>query len=144
VSRRLSPSDRVAAITVAAGVIVAFLPWYSYTAGTSRITVNGFRASLLGDLFFLSLAALALLLLLRQGLVTDFLRQRLSQRAAYLIVAAIAVASALDQLLLVATGHRSIAPGLILALIVVIGMGATAWLRTTERDWARNGQGRQD
>jgi hypothetical protein len=136
--RRLTPADRVAAIAALAGVAVAFLPWYSYSSGSSRITVNGFRASLLGDVFFLCAAATLLLVLMRQGVVTDLLQRRMSQRAAAIIVAGVAAASVLDQLLLATTGHHAIAAGLVLALGIVVAMGVAAWLRGGERPAARS------
>jgi hypothetical protein len=134
---RLSKADWVAASAAALGLIVVFLPWYSYSQGASHITVNGFRASLLGDVFFLSAAAMGLLLLMRHGLISDLLTRRVSQRAAYAIVAGIAAASVLDQLLLVSGGHRAVAAGLILAMVVAVGMVTAAWLRGGDRSPSR-------
>jgi len=128
-SIRLTKADRVAATAGALSVLVAFLPWYSYTLNASTITVNGFRASLLGDVFFLAGTATILLLLMHRGVLPDVLRRRISQPAAYAILAGIAIASVLDQLLLVSGGHRSLGPGLILALFAAAGIGAAAWLR---------------
>ncbi|HKR99604.1 MAG TPA: hypothetical protein VJU79_08830 [Candidatus Dormibacteraeota bacterium] len=131
--RRFSNADIAASIAAALGVIVSFLPWYSYAEGASRVSVNGFRASLLGDVFFLAAALMCLLVLMRLGVVRDLLRQRISQRAACAVLAGVAVASVIDQLLLSSGGTRSVAPGLILALLVSLGMVAAAWLRSLER-----------
>src|SRR5207302_4277747 len=99
----------------------------------------GFRASLMGDTFFLAAALMCLLVLMRVGLVSDLLRRRVSPRVAYAVVAGIAIASVVDQFLLTAGGGRSIRPGLILALLVAIGMVAAAWLRTLEPQSSRVG-----
>ncbi len=136
-SRRLTKADWTAAGAAVTGLIVTFLPWYTYTQGSAHITVNGFRASLMGDVFFVAVAVLALLLLMRLGFVSDILRRRISPRLAYAVVAGVGIASVLDQLLLVAGGRRSVAPGLILALLVAAGMAAAAWLRSLERQPSR-------
>jgi len=104
-SSRLSKADRVAAIAATLGIIVLFLPWYTYTQGQSHVTVNGFRASLLGDAFFVAVAATGLLLAIRAGLVADVLGGRFSPRTAYTAVSAIALLCVLLQLVLVAGGH---------------------------------------
>ena len=119
-SRRFSNADLAAAIAAALGVIVTFLPWYSYAQGSAQVTVNGFRASVLGDAFFI-----------------DLLQHRISQRAAYAVVAGVAVASVVDQFLLAAGSKRSVGAGLILALLVAIGMVAAAWLRGLEPQASR-------
>ena len=136
-SRRFSNADWAAAVAAAFGVIVAFLPWYSYTQGPAHVTVNGFRASLMGDTFFLAAALMCLLVLIRAGLVSDLLRRRISLRVAYAVVAGIAIASVVDQFLLTAGGGRSIGLGLILALLVAIGMVVAAWLRPLEPQSSR-------
>ena len=136
-SRRFSNADLAAAIAAALGVIVTFLPWYSYAQGSAQVTVNGFRASVLGDAFFIAAALLCLLVLMRFGLVTDLLQHRISQRAAYAVVAGVAVASVVDQFLLAAGSKRSVGAGLILALLVAIGMVAAAWLRGLEPQASR-------
>lgn len=130
---RLGNSDRVAALAAAAGVLVSFLPWYSYYAGDTQVTVDGFRASLLGDIFFLTAVALALLLLMQHGAVSDIVRTRVSPGVAYLAVTAVATGAVLDQLLLARTGHRSIAPGLFMAVVVVAAMAGATVLRTRDR-----------
>ncbi len=53
----INRAEAVGAASAAVGVLVAFLPWYRYSAGTAHITVNAFRASLLGDVYFLAIAA---------------------------------------------------------------------------------------
>ncbi len=127
----ISRSDLAAGASIALGVIAVFLPWYSYTEAGTRITVNGFRASLLGDAFFLAVALSALLLLMQRDLVSDVLGGRVSARVASAVLAALAIASVLDQLLLTG-GGRAIAPGLIVALLVAAGLAAAAWLRSIE------------
>ena len=61
--KRTDWGDRIAVLGVLAGLIAVYLPWYAYTSAGSQISVNGFRASLLGDLFFLAIGASALLVL---------------------------------------------------------------------------------
>ena len=50
--RRFTPADWTAAAGAMLGLVALYLPWYSYSSGAARVTVNGFRASLLGELFF--------------------------------------------------------------------------------------------
>jgi hypothetical protein len=131
-SWRLNNADLAATIAAALGVLVAFLPWYSYAQGSSHITVNGFRASAMGDVFFLMAALTLLLVLMRRGQVADLLRRRISQRVACAVIAGVAIASVVDQFLLVAGSKHSVDFGLVFALLVASGMVAAAWLRSQE------------
>ena len=63
--------EAIGAASAALGGFVAFLPWYGYASGNSHVTVNAFRASLLGDVFFVAIAAAILLLLIGRGFVDD-------------------------------------------------------------------------
>lgn len=126
--KRADWGDRVAALAVALGLLAVFLPWYSYSAAASRVSVNAFRASLLGDVFFIALAVEGLLLLTRHGLVDDLLGGRIGDRGARYAVALVAGGAVILQLILVAAGGRSIAGGMILAILSVAALAAAAWL----------------
>src|SRR5438477_12747094 len=100
--RRFTPADWAGALGVAFGLAAAYLPWYGYASGTARVTVNGFRASLLGDLFFLTVAAAAALLLAQHGYADERLAARVRPRAIAVALAAIAGATVVLQFILVA------------------------------------------
>ena len=67
----INRAEAIGVASAAVGILVAFLPWYAYSAGTSHVSVNAFRASVLGDLFFVAIAAVVLLLLIGRGFVDD-------------------------------------------------------------------------
>ncbi|MBV9099860.1 MAG: hypothetical protein JO198_02320 [Candidatus Dormibacteraeota bacterium] len=126
----MNGADRAAALAVLLGLIAAFVPWYSYMSATARVTVNGFRASLLGDLFFLAIAATALLLLMRHRVIEDVISERLDERQAFSVVAAVAAGTVLLQLVLDAMGGgRSLGFGFLLAVFAAIALGVAAWLK---------------
>lgn len=128
--RRFNGADRAAAIAVLLGLIGVFVPWYSYTTSTSHVSVNGFRASLLGDIFFLAIAATALLLLMRHRVIEDVVGARADERQAFTAVAGIAGCAVLLQLVLDAMGGgRSLGFGFLLAIFAAIGLGLAAWLK---------------
>jgi hypothetical protein len=128
--RRVSGADRAAAIGVAIGVIASFIPWYSYNAVSAHVTVNGFRASVLGDLFFLAVTATGVLLLMRAGVIDDVVNAHLDERQALTVLAAVAVGAVLLQLIVDAMGGgRSIAFGFVLAVLAAGLLGAAAWLQ---------------
>jgi hypothetical protein len=134
--RRFSRADMTAALAVALGLLAVYFPWYSYTSGSSHISVNGFRASLLGDVFFLIIAAAALLLLMRHGLVDDLISPHLNEAPVYSILAGTAGATVFLQIILAATGGKSFGPGILLALFAVLLLTASAWIRRPD---ARSG-----
>ncbi|MFN2582497.1 MAG: hypothetical protein ABR498_07135 [Candidatus Dormibacteria bacterium] len=131
----LRRADRGDGITLGAallGAIATYLPWYSYSSLATRVTVNGFRASILGDVFFLAVAAAALLVLMRLGGVADIVGGRISDRTARFVIAGIAMVAALLQLVLAASGGRAPGIGAILALIAAAALVGGAWLRSSE------------
>lgn len=127
--KRLDWSDRAAAAAVLLGLIAVFLPWYGYPSGSAHVAVNGFRASVLGDAFFLLIAAAALLVLMRHGVVADLLGGRISERAARTAIAATAAGIVLLQLALIPGAGRSASAGVVVALFAVIALALSAWLR---------------
>lgn len=128
--RRVNGADRAAALAVLLGTIAAFVPWYSYTSATARVTVNGFRASLLGDIFFLAIAATALLLLMRHRVIEDVVGERADERQAFSVVAGVAAGALLLQLVLDAMGGgRSLGFGFLLAVFAAVSLGVAAWLK---------------
>ncbi|HEY4869306.1 MAG TPA: hypothetical protein VII79_04805 [Candidatus Dormibacteraeota bacterium] len=133
--RRINAADRAAAIAVVLGVIAIYIPWYSYSAATGHVTVNGFRASIVGDIFFLAIAATALMLLMRHDVIEDVITPRVDERQASSVLAGIAVGAVLLQLILDAMGGgRSIGFGLVLALFSAIALAASAWLKRPRAD----------
>jgi len=127
--KRADWSDRVAILGVGLGTLAAYLPWYGYSATTTQVSVNGFRASIMGDLFFLAIAATALLVLMRHGLIADVLGGRVSDRAARLAIAGVAAVAVLIQLVLIATGGRSASGGMLCAVAAVAALCAAGWMR---------------
>lgn len=128
--RRINGADQAAALAVVLGVFAVFVPWYSYSAGGAHVTVNGFRASLLGDLFYLAIAATALLLLMRHRVIEDVIGAHVDERQAFSVVAGVAAGTVLLQLVLDAMGGgRSLGFGFLLAVFAAIALGAAAWLK---------------
>lgn len=127
--KRLDWPDRSAAIAIVLGVVAVFLPWYSYASGDAHVTVNAFRASVLGDAYFLLIGATALLVLMRNGVVADLLAGRISDRTARVAVAAAAAAVVLLQLALIPSGGRTASLGIVVALLSVTALAVSAWLR---------------
>ena len=99
--RRLTFADWAAGLAVALGLLAVFLPWYSYRSGSAHITVNGFRASLLGDIFFLGIAALGMLMLIRQGVIQDPAGLKQRERTGLLATATVMGTAVLLQLILI-------------------------------------------
>ena len=60
---RLSTEERIVGGAAILAIASAYLTWFSYTAGNVQVGLNGFRASILGDVFviaaFLTLVLLA-------------------------------------------------------------------------------------
>lgn len=128
--KRVQGPDRIAAAAVLLGVIAVFVPWYSYTTAATHVTVNGFRSSLLGDLFFLAIAATALLLLMRTGVVEDMITSRMDEGQALLLLAGAVCGAVLLQLILNALGGgRSLSAGFLLAVLSAIALAVAAWLK---------------
>ncbi|MBV8527167.1 MAG: hypothetical protein JOZ75_02515 [Candidatus Dormibacteraeota bacterium] len=127
--RRFDWSDRSASAAVVLGLLASYLTWYSYVATGAHIAVNAFRASLLGDLFFLLIAAEALVVLARHGVVPDLLGGRLSDRTTRSVIAVATAIVVLLQLVLVAAGGRSAAAGMLLAFLALLALALAAWTR---------------
>jgi hypothetical protein len=127
--RRFTPADWAAGSATAIGLIALYVPWYTYATGSSTVTVNGFRASVLGDLYFLTIAATALLLLIRHGFLDDLIGRRFSEQQAFAALAAGALAAVLLQVIVSAITGRMFGPGILLALIAAIVLAFGAWNR---------------
>jgi hypothetical protein len=125
----INRAEAIGTASAALGVLVAFLPWYAYTAGGSHISVNAFRASLFGDLFFVGVAAAILLLLIGRGFVDDVVTPYIPEVTAHATAAAVAMGSVLIQLILARATGRSLGIGISLALIAAVGLCAAAVLR---------------
>jgi len=144
---RFDKSDWTAAIAAALGLIAAFVPWYSYVMGSTRITVNGFRASLLGDVFYLVVGATVLLLLSRHAAVASVISSRFSERRALTWLAGCAMACVVLQLFIAAAGSRSASGGLLLAFMTAVLLAAAAWFRGAQpepRHTVREMLGKED
>jgi hypothetical protein len=132
--------DRAEAIgtgSAALGLIAAFLPWFGYAAGTSHVTVNAFRASLLGDIFFVAIAAVILLLLIGRGFVDDVVTPYVPETTAHATAAAVAMVSVLVQIILARATERSLGIGIFLALIAAAGLCTAAVFRRLHPDRRR-------
>jgi len=127
--RRIDWSDRVALAGVALGVLAVYLPWYGYDTSATHVSVNAFRASLLGDVFFVAIAIELLLVLARQGSIADVLGGRLADRSARFGIALTACGVVVVQFALIAAAGRSAAAGMLVAVIAVAALVAAAWLR---------------
>jgi hypothetical protein len=135
-----SHSNRVEAISAASaalGVLVAFLPWYGYAAGTTHVSVNAFRASLLGDIYFLAIATVILLLLIGRGFVDDVVTPYVPESTAYAAAATLAMGSVLIQLILARAGNRGLGVGIFLALLAAVGLCSASVLRRMHPDRRR-------
>ena len=119
---RINRAEAIGAVSAALGLLVAFLPWYAYASGTSRVTVNAFRASLLGDVFFVAIAAVILLLLIGHGFVDDVVTPYIPETTAYATASALAMGSVLVQIILAGATGRSLGVGIFLALIAAAGV----------------------
>ena len=132
--RRVTSVDILGAIAVLFGLIAVFVPWYAYSTATTHVSVNGFRASLLGDLFYLAVVTTAVVLLLRWGIAGQSAAARIDTRTALTLLAAVVAGSVLVQIVLDAATHgRSFGPGLALALVAAAVMVVAAWLVRAQR-----------
>jgi len=134
---RINRAEAIGAVSAALGLLVAFLPWYDYASGTSRVTVNAFRASLLGDVFFVAIAAVMLLLLIGHGFVDDVVTPYIPETTAYATASALAMGSVLVQIILARATGRSLGVGIFLALIAAAGLCTAAVLRRLHPDRRR-------
>jgi hypothetical protein len=134
---RINRAEAIGAASAALGILVAFLPWYGYVAGNSHVTVNAFRASALGDLFFVAVAAVVLLLLIGKGFVDDVVTPYIPETTAHAVAAAVAMGSVLVQMILARAGGHSLGVGLFLALVAAAGLCTAAVLRRLHPDRRR-------
>jgi hypothetical protein len=142
--RCLTFADWAAGLAGALGLLAAFLPWYSYSSGSARITVNGFRASLLGDIFFLGIAALGFLMLIRQGVIQDPAGLKQREPTWLLATAAVMGTVVLLQLVLIGTGGLSVRAGFGIAVVAVIALGVSVRARFLSRPFFRAGSATTD
>jgi hypothetical protein len=133
----INRAEAIGAASAALGVLVAFLPWYAYASGTSHVTVNAFRASVLGDVFFIAIAAVILLLLIGRGYVDDVVTTYIPETTAHATAAALAMGSVLIQMILARAAGRSLGLGIFLALIAAAGLCTAAVLRRLHPDRRR-------
>ncbi len=133
----INRAEAIAAASAAVGVLVAFLPWYGYAAGTSHITVNAFRASLLGDIYFLAIAATILLLLIGRGFIDDVVTPYIPESTAHAAAAALAMGSVLIQMIVAAATGRSFGIGIVLALLAAAGLCTACVFRRLHPDRRR-------
>lgn len=127
--KRLDSSDRCAVAAILLGIVAVYLPWYSYPSGAGHVAVNAFRASVLGDAFFLLIAMAALLVLMHHGVLADVLSGRIADRTARIGIAAAAALVVLAQLALIPSGGRTASLGIVVALLSVAALAVSAWLR---------------
>jgi hypothetical protein len=135
---RINRAEAIGAASAAVGVLVAFLPWYGYSLGATHVTVNAFRASLLGDVFFVAIAAVVLLLLIGRGFVDDVITPYIPETTAHATAAAVAMGGVLIQIILARATGRSWGIGILLALIAAAGLCTAAVLRRLHPDRRRS------
>jgi hypothetical protein len=133
----INRAEAIGAASAAVGVLVAFLPWYGYPAGATNITVNAFRASLLGDVYFIAIAAAILLLLIGRGFVDDVITRYVPETTAHAAAAALAMGSVLIQLIVARATGRSLGIGIFLALVAAAGLCTAAVFRRLHPDRRR-------
>lgn len=125
---RISRGDRVCGAAALLGIVAAFLPWYMSTSGTVALHVNGFRASLFGDLFFVGMALMLVVVLHRAEIIRlplPFSEVALNRVALSLLIA--------EMLLLLVTGTtRTPQIGLWGAVAAAMGMAIGTFL--TQQD----------
>jgi len=51
---RLTNEERVVGLAALAAIVCSFMTWFSYDRGANQIKLNGFRSSVLGDVFVLA------------------------------------------------------------------------------------------
>ena len=134
----INRAEAIGAASAAVGVLVAFLPWYGYPSGNAHITVNAFRASALGDVYFLAIAAVILLLLIGRGFVDDVVTPYIPETTAHAVAAALAMGSVLIQLILARATGRSLGAGIFLAVLAAAGLCGAAVLRRLHPDRRRS------
>jgi hypothetical protein len=133
----INRAEAIGAASAAVGVLVAFLPWYGYPAGAAHVTVNAFRASLLGDVYFLAIAAAILLLLIGRGFVDDVVTPYIPEGTAHAAAAALAIGSVLIQLILARSTGRSLGIGIFLAVLAAVGLCIASVFRRLHPDRRR-------
>jgi len=133
----INRAEAIGAVSAAVGVLVAFLPWYSYPAGTGHITVNAFRASVLGDVFFLAIAAAILLLLIGRGFVDDVVTPYIPESTAHAAAAALAMGTVLIQLIVARSTGRALGAGIFLAVLAAAGLCTACVFRRLHPDRRR-------
>ncbi len=133
----INRAEAIAAASAAVGVLVAFLPWYGYAAGTSHITVNAFRASLLGDVYFLAIAATILLLLIGRGFIDDVVTPYIPESTAHAAAAALAIGSVLIEMIVAGATRRTLGIGIVFALLAAVGLCAACVFRRLHPDRRR-------
>ena len=133
----INRAEVIAAASAAVGVLVAFLPWYGYAAGTSHVTVNAFRASALGDVYFVAIAATILLLLIGRGFIDDIVTPYVPESTAHAAAAALAMGSVLIQMILAVATGRSLGLGIGLAVLAAAGLCTACVFRRLHPDRRR-------
>jgi hypothetical protein len=133
----INRAEAIAAASAAIGLLVAFLPWYSYTVAGSHVTFNAFRASLLGDLFYTAIALSILMLLIGRGFVDDVVTPYVPETTAYAGAAALAMGSVLIQIIVATATGRSLGVGIFLGLLAAGGLCTAAVFRRLHPDRRR-------
>ena len=133
----LNRAEAIAAASAAIGLVVAFLPWYGYTVAGLHVTFNAFRASLLGDLFYVAIALTILLLLIGRGFLDDVITPYVPETTAYAGAAALAMGSVLIQMIVATATGRSLGVGIFLGLLAAAGLCTASVFRRMHPDRRR-------
>lgn len=122
---RLETAERVSGGAALIGILASFLSWVSYSSAGQQITVNGFRASLLGDVFVLSCFVCLLAVAVRAGLIDAHLKLHGTARVA----AWVAFAAIVLQALLAVDSGDGLHKGFGLAFLSAVALAVSTKMR---------------
>ncbi len=121
---RLSTADRISGGGAAVAAVATFLPWFHRVAGADLVTVNGFRAGVLGLACFLAACGILLVLAVRHGVVENPRSADLAEGRLLLGLGVAVPVLALIQLLLGSAGAHRPATGLV---VTILAGAVCAW-----------------
>lgn len=132
---RLNTSARMGALAAILAAVATFLTWYEYPTVDMTVRVNGFRSSVVGDLFFLS-AMLMLTVVLHRAGVAESRTLDLAGDALFVGAGATAAGAMLISIVLATSSSRTPHSGIVVGTLAGAVMAASAILdyRTRQMD----------